>query len=637
MVDKEAYKVLDNVIKAFSLENKNISDKNKICLKELYLKLKNNIDDADKLKLMHRSLWKNGLNKELMDILVKEFDFNLCDIILYDITHYRYNPGFKIRLEYYKENIQYIKNKIQLDEVLIESINSVLDADFIDLLVLNGANKNILNRNLKLNTTFIRNNHGFFRSKSSKSCTKDRVLIKFLLDELKHPEKKVPNVIHVTGSNGKGSTCTFLKYILEANGYKINMYTNPFVIRYSEDYIVDGEEITDEMYNELIYKVKEAYDKVILREDYKKAVDKANEFDEGHEKFIINNPDYDGVLIWSFSVVVMILAFSRSKADFSIIEVRNGGMNDVTNVFTENETVATVLTHIEYGIGSNDGTMPIFINGVREYSNRATAYHKSKLGKKNVPMIIADQIEEVLNEIRRVAKEEVETYTVEYGREWFIERENDSSFVFKGFDNKLEIKKSKTLFESFQTKNIATALAVIFKLQEQGKIKTSNKLIQKGIDNTKIAGRLQKILDGNLVNYFNNKNLEIITGFIKLNKIGVNDFINIINCDDKYNYIIYTSNNLKIMKDNIVFFEELNKVNKDKFELLLYKKNNDIFYYILEQISNYNIDFKIKENLSSALVYVKNKIDNNNIKNCRVLIVCDSMIRFDSNIEYLNS
>ena len=65
------------------------------------------------------------------------------------------------------------------------------------------------------------------------------------------------------------------------------------------------------------------------------------------------------------------------------------------------------------------------MNNKPVYSNKATAYHKAKLGRKNIPMIIANQTDDVLEEIRRVAEDEVGTYTVEYGREWFIEDENE--------------------------------------------------------------------------------------------------------------------------------------------------------------------------------------------------------------------
>lgn len=619
---------IDNLLK---LET--ISDKNKLL--DLYNSIKDEINDEYRLDILKKFLNDEAINEELLDLLVKDLGFNFSDLILCVAEEYK-NSFFLKKLDLFKRYIPYL-HVMQLNEILIKSIKYNIDKDFNEYLVNCGADINILKNKVKYNVKFYKKYPNMFRKKTSRSCGRDRVLIKYLLDELGHPEEKLKNLIHVTGSNGKGSTCNFLKYLLEENGYKVNVYTNPSVISYRENYYIAGECIKDEETDKYLDTIKEAYDKVILRDDYKKAVEEANDLDSIHGKNI-NSSEYDGVLGWCFDIVMMILAFGDSGADFSIIEVRNGGLNDLTNVFSENETIATILTFIQYGIGSNDGTMPLYDeNNKPIYSNKATAYHKAKLGRKNIPMIIANQTEDVLREIRRVAKEEVQTYIVEYGREWFIEEENEDSFVFKGFGKKISLNKSKTLFESFQTKNIATALATLYKLQEQSKLVINDDLIQQSIDNTKVIGRPHKILNGNYIEYFNNKNLEIIAGFVKFNESGVDNIMDSMESNNSFNYIIYTSNAPKIMKKDIVFFKKLKNLPNNNCKLVIYRKNDEVFEYIKEQAEINEIDFIVKNRLSSALKYVKEQMENDK-KNAKMklFILCDSMLKYDSDIEYLN-
>lgn len=662
-MNEEELKTLIFLVKSKLLVNETMDCNNKKILKQcrnnivdIFNKpIKDYINDEDKLFILDyliNNKNNNGLsldNEILFDTLISELNFNVGDIILYTLDR-NSNRYFLNKLNFFKKYISML-DKIQLNELLVKSIRYGTSEELNEYLVSLGADRGILSKRIKNNTTNEDKFSKLFREKSSKSCSRDRVLIKYLLKELGHPEKKIKNVIHITGSNGKGSTCHFLKYILEANGYSVNVYTNPSVVHYSENYYVAGKNITDEKYDSLMLKVKEAYDRVILNDEYKKSVKIADENDLKHGKDI-HNPQYDNVLIWSFVVVIMILAFSESNADFSIIEVRNGGLNDVTNVFSENEVIATVLTYIQYGIGSNDGTMPIYNeNGKAEYSNRATAYHKAMLGRKNRPMILANQTLDVLEEIRRVAKEEVKSYTVEYGREWFIKNETKNSFVFSGFCKKLKINKSKTLLGNFQTKNIATALATLYTLQQQGKVKINDELIQQGVDKTKIAGRLAKITKGNYVDYFDDKRIEIITGFIKFNKGGVDDFIDLFTGSskgDNYTYIIYTANAKKVLKDDIFLFEKLKSMDDKKFKLVIYKKDKEVFEYIKEQLKKNNLDYTLKINLSSALKYVKEDIgnkfgckdkrnaDKNSNKKIKLFIVCDAMTKFDSNIDYMS-
>jgi folylpolyglutamate synthase/dihydrofolate synthase len=626
---------LIRIVKDVSYSTSKLGQGEKDKIKKFYDGHRKEIKDETKLKLLYFTLWNRGFDKVLTNFLVDELDLNVNDLIILVVKKY-FSVWAYERLEYYFDNFSKKISKIQIDEALIYAILNNLGDKIFNILIKNGANEKFLKINKKISSGRNSSNKIKYREKTSFWTMGDRITAKFILAELGHPEKNMQGVIHVTGSNGKGSTCAFLQSILEANGYTVNKYTNPFLIRDVENYVIKGEEIDTKLFASLRGEVEDAYLKIKDNKNYLEEIKKANKYDLKVNKKKIDNVAYNGVLSWSINIPIMALAFSRNKADFNVIEVVVGGLIDFTNVFSENETVATVITPIEYGIGSNDGTMQIINeNGEKECSNRATAYHKSKLGKKNVPMIVSSQNDEVLTEIRRVARDEVKTKIYEYDKSWFIEEENTDSFVFRGFGKKLKLNKSKTLFESFQTSNIALAVATLLKLQENKKIILKDELIQKGIDEATIPARPQRVFGGNLVDYFNNKNLDIIYGVIKLNNNGLDSIKNIIKENNEYfNYVIYTSGAKKIVdkpehiKKVCSFFKK--NINKKKMKLFVYKKNEDAFECIIKNLDDLGVKYYHKNNLSSCLALIKELINPN--EKSRLLILCNSMVGFDGNI-----
>jgi folylpolyglutamate synthase/dihydrofolate synthase len=453
-----------------------------------------------------------------------------------------------------------------------------------------------------------------------------------------NPLREIKNVIHITGSNGKGSTSAFLHSILEAHGYTVNRYYKPYLIRVNEEILIHGKEMDDERFCDLHERVAKTYLSIRDTDEFRKKIEEMKAVLPTRIGIHYNTMDYS-----QLRAVAAFLAFYENPADFNIVEVRVGGWKDITNVFTKEQTVATILTNMQYGIGSNDTSMWITNEkGEAEFSDRAVAYHKTMLGKAGVPMIVANQSKDALEEIRRVATEEVKTNTVEYGRDWFIEEETEDTFVFKGYGYKMKLNKSKTLFEKFQTYNTATAIATFLSVVKD-KDKMDPKLIQRGIDNAGIIGRPQRIISGRYLDYFGSDgNVEVITGVIKLNKSGVDSLANI--ADDKYfNYFIYTSGDRAVMREEnhkLYFFDFMKQKNiADNSKLILYRRDRVIADYLAKRFKRENIPFVMKNNLSSSLEFVRRDVEKNKKihKRNRVLIFCDSMNYFDRNIVFLNS
>ncbi|GHH09642.1 bifunctional folylpolyglutamate synthase/dihydrofolate synthase [Sphingomonas glacialis] len=122
-----------------------------------------------------------------------------------------------------------------------------------------------------------------------------------LLDRLGNPHHRLPPVIHVAGTNGKGSTCAFLRSAIEASGLTAHVYTSPHLVRFNERIRLAGTLITDDALATLLAEVLDH------------AADLTASFFE-------------------VTTAAAFLAFSRTPADVCIIEVGLGGRLDATNV-----------------------------------------------------------------------------------------------------------------------------------------------------------------------------------------------------------------------------------------------------------------------------------------------------------------
>jgi dihydrofolate synthase/folylpolyglutamate synthase len=122
-----------------------------------------------------------------------------------------------------------------------------------------------------------------------------------LLDRLGRPQDRLPSVFHVAGTNGKGSTCAFLRAMLEAAGQRVHVFTSPHLVRFNERIRIAGELITDDELAQLLGEVLDA--------------------GQGIE------PSF-----FEATTAAAFLAFERASADSCVIEVGLGGRLDATNV-----------------------------------------------------------------------------------------------------------------------------------------------------------------------------------------------------------------------------------------------------------------------------------------------------------------
>ena len=206
--------------------------------------------------------------------------------------------------------------------------------------------------------------------------TLDRMLR--LLAALGNPQDHLPPVIHIAGTNGKGSTQAMIRAGLEAAGKTVHAYTSPHLARFHERIRLAGELITEEALT------------AVLDECYA-----AN----GGEN----------ITYFEITTCAALLAFSRTPADYTLLEVGLGGRLDATNVVAN--PVATVITPVDLDHQQFLGeTLP------------EIAGEKAGIIKRRVPCIVGPQQEAGLEVIEAVAARHMAPLAV-YGQHWHAYRE----------------------------------------------------------------------------------------------------------------------------------------------------------------------------------------------------------------------
>lgn len=145
-----------------------------------------------------------------------------------------------------------------------------------------------------------------------------------ILEDMNHPERFAP-VVHVAGTNGKGSTCSFLSSILQAQGYKVGLFTSPHLIKVNERLQIGNTCISDE-------------DFVAVFEEVMQAVKTA-------EKKCIAHPSF-----FEFMFLMAAVYFKKQNVDYAIYETGMGGRLDATNVVKPAVCVITSvgMDHMQY-------------------------------------------------------------------------------------------------------------------------------------------------------------------------------------------------------------------------------------------------------------------------------------------------
>jgi dihydrofolate synthase/folylpolyglutamate synthase len=271
-----------------------------------------------------------------------------------------------------------------------------------------------------------------------------------ILAKLGSPETQVPAVIHVAGTNGKGSTVAYIKSILEQAGLKVHCYTSPHLVKFHERIYVAGETIAEDNLSALL------------------------------EECEIANGNAP-ITFFEITTAAAFLAYARTPADYLILEVGLGGRLDATNVIPK--SVLSVITTVDYDHQQYLGN-----------TLTAIAHEKAGILKNGVPAIIGAQPDEARAEIERVAEK--------IGSPVFIANQDWQSFeqhgrlVFQDENGLLDLSLPH-LKGRHQVDNAGNAIAAI-RLLDDTRVFEAH--IEQGLRSVVWPARMQKLGAGGLTN-----------------------------------------------------------------------------------------------------------------------------------------
>ena len=283
--------------------------------------------------------------------------------------------------------------------------------------------------------------------------------IERLLALLDNPHLDLPPVFHVAGTNGKGSTCAFLRTALEAGGRRVHAYTSPHLVRFNERIRIAGNLITDEALAPLLAEVLDA-------------------------------AEADGMApsFFEATTAAAFLAFSRTKADVAIIEVGLGGRLDATNIIPKPLICGIAQLGIDHEAFLLDPE-----NGPDFAPLERIGFEKAGIAKANAPLVTMAYPETVAVRIADVAAS-VGTTTLVQGRDWHCQIKGDA-LIYRDAKGPLRL----PLPHMAGDHQIANAGLAIAMLRHQERITLRDHAFTVAMEKTQWPARMQRLTSGPFV------------------------------------------------------------------------------------------------------------------------------------------
>jgi dihydrofolate synthase/folylpolyglutamate synthase len=275
----------------------------------------------------------------------------------------------------------------------------------------------------------------------------DRILR--LLASLGNPHLKLPPVIHVAGTNGKGSACAFARAMLEAQGLRVHVHTSPHLVRFHERIRLAGKLISEEALVSLLEEVEE--------------------INQGRE-----------ITFFEITAAAMFLAFSRYPADAVVLEVGLGGTYDATNV-VPNPAMTVIqpvgMDHKEF-LGDD-------LAGI--------AAEKAGIIKKGSPLVVGPQ-NEIARDVILAHADRLGVSVFEFGQD-FVSRQEHGRMVYEDGTGLLDLPLPR-LAGRHQIENAGVAIAA---LRHAGRGWGQDAAVERGLFTVEWPARLQRLHRGPLV------------------------------------------------------------------------------------------------------------------------------------------
>ncbi len=274
-----------------------------------------------------------------------------------------------------------------------------------------------------------------------------------LLELLGNPQDEL-KVFHVAGTNGKGSVCKYIYSVLQECGYRVGLYTSPFLEVFNERIEFDGEYISDED----------------LAEYTERVLAGVKEMTEAGKQ---SPTEFEVITAIAF------LYFAEKKADFVVLEVGLGGRGDSTNVCKK--PLISVITSISYDHTDRLG------NTLAEIASE-----KAGIIKDGCPVVTSAEAEEALAVLRRTTAERGSDYIETRDLPCRIKSETLAGSCFdleigeRCFEN-LEI----GMIGEHQIRNAAAAVSALVRVADTGEIALPAEALRRGLRSAKQKGRFE--------------------------------------------------------------------------------------------------------------------------------------------------
>ncbi len=270
-----------------------------------------------------------------------------------------------------------------------------------------------------------------------------------ILNQLDNPEKKY-NLVHVAGTNGKGSTATYIASILQKAGFKTGIYTSPHLVQFNERIAINGRDISND--------------------DVVNAYEAVNKVDTGERK----------ATFFEIATAMGFYYFAKKSVQWAVIETGMGGRFDATNIIKPKVSVITNLSieHTDY-LGN---------------TIKALAKEKGGIIKACTPVVTGVSQPSGLKVIKKIAKEKSSELYI-YKKD-FSARKNSGQhyYAYKGLKQNFN-HLIKPLPGDHQKENLSLALAACELIFDN----LDENLVKEGLAITKWPGRLEHVQDKPLV------------------------------------------------------------------------------------------------------------------------------------------
>ena len=273
--------------------------------------------------------------------------------------------------------------------------------------------------------------------------------VKSILSKLGNPEATLSNVIHIAGTNGKGSTLAFLKSCLIENNYSVNAFVSPHLKTLNERIIIKGSIIDDDSLDQVI---RECFS--IL----------------GKKK----------ISFFEFMTACAFELFKRNTSDWSLIEVGMGGSHDATNSIPNKDLSIITPISLDHEIFLGETIKKIATEKLGIINHKST--------------VVFGPQEESLEDLIKDTLSQKNSTGFFYGKDWTIKKIN-RIIKYEDGDNKIEFQ-SIGLKGDHQIINAGMCIASLKILQKKEKIELNDNQIKDGIAKTFWPGRLTELSRG---------------------------------------------------------------------------------------------------------------------------------------------